>query len=206
MEKNRQGGEKEVSEKRRVRPLATKGRLQPREEPLRAPSSIFPSDQEGDSKEIEELETSEIVKTCMLALLECLSLPRYSLLSRYFLVSFDDDDVRCTGRLHTHRTLLFMPVSTYVRSSQHVRAERVIYRVSQSNSATLKFSLFLSLSFSSGCFVPVRMEVRVSRQIDLPPGNGRSSLPANTHVLRSCFEDRSYFYVHHIVFSFSFLW
>ena len=133
-----------------MRPLATKGRLQPREEPLRAPSSIFPSDQEGDSKEIEELETSEIVKTCMLALLECLSLPRYSLLSRYFLVSFDDDDdddddVRCTGRLHTHRTLLFMPVSTYVRSSQHVRVERVIYRVSQSNSATLKFSLFLSL-------------------------------------------------------------
>ena len=136
----------------------------------------------------------------MLALLSLslsLSLSMYYSLSRYFLVSFDDDVV-CTGRLHTHRTLLFMPVSTYVRSSQHVRAERVIYRVSQSNSATLKFSLF----FSSGCFlvVLVRMEARVSRQIDLPPGNGLAVLYQQTrmYVLRSCYEDRRYIHVKYV--------
>lgn len=67
----------------------------------------------------------------------------------------------CTPFIHACDQL-FMPMSTYVRSSQHVRAEHVIYRVSQSNLPPLVLSEIL---FSYA---------RVSKQIDLPPGNGRS--------------------------------
>lgn len=114
-EKNRERAGR-GSANQRVRPLATKDRLQPREEHL---GHLTPVNQEDEPEETEELETPGIVETRVLQLLACRSL------SFSFILSF----ATCTPFKHASQPAIYAYVYLCTKQSARTCRARNISRV-----------------------------------------------------------------------------